>query len=105
MSFSERIFVEFLELEFVAREFEAIHGGANFGGRKFRAPVGVVHREFARAAENLMIHGERGADGKAGIACSGLDEDALERRRVENFSIGDAIEGHAAGQAQSSSGA
>ena len=47
-----------------------------------------------------MIHGERSADGKSGITRGRLDVNALERRVIEYFSVGDAIEGDAAGEAQ-----
>ena len=47
-----------------------------------------------------MIHSERRADGKSGITGGRLDVNALERRVIEYFSVGDAIEGDAAGEAQ-----
>ena len=48
-------------------------------GWRIRAPIGVFHHEFARAAENLMIHGESGSHGKSGIACGRLDENLFKR--------------------------
>jgi len=32
----------------------------------------VVHGELARAAQNLVVHGKRGADGKARVPRGGL---------------------------------
>ena len=53
---------------------------ANFGRRILRAPIRVVHGEFAGAAENLVVHSEGRADGEAGVARGGLHVNALEGR-------------------------
>ena len=60
----------------------------------------MVHHEFARAAEDLVIHREGSADGKSGVTRGGLDIDALERRVIEYFSVSHTIEGDTAGEAQ-----
>jgi hypothetical protein len=59
----------------------------------------MIHHEFSRASEDLVIHCERCADGESSVARGGLDVNALERGMVEYFSIGDAIERHAARKA------
>ena len=94
-------FIEVLgDLHVVTARREFLHGGANLHRRKLRAPSGVVHHEFARAAEDLVIHGERSADGKTSVARGRLNINALERRVIEYFSVGDAIKSHAAREAE-----
>ena len=46
-----------------------------------------------------MMHVIRGANRQARVARRGLHENLFERRLVENFPVGHAIERHAAGQA------
>src|SRR5271156_6329120 len=41
------------------------------------------------------------ADRESGVARGGLHENLLERRRTENFSVGDAVECHSTRQADS----
>ena len=79
---------------------ERVSAAANLRGREARAPSGVLHHEFARPAENRVVHGKRGADGKSGISRSRLNENLFEGRGAENLSVGHAIESHAAGEAQ-----
>ncbi len=92
-------FVELRNLHFVRRA-HAIDHGANLGGRKLRPPVRVLHHEFARPPEDLVVHGEGRADRQARIARRRLNAHLLEGRRVENLAVGHAIESHAARQAQ-----
>src|SRR5487761_902639 len=48
-----------------------------------------------------MVDGKGGAEGKSTVAGGWLDINALEGRALENFSIGDAIEGDATREAES----
>src|ERR1700677_4898355 len=75
-------------------------GAANVLRRGLRSPSGVVHNELTRAPENLMIHRERRADRKPGVARSRLNVNTFERRVIKDFSVGHAVEGHAACKAQ-----
>ena len=76
----ERDFIEvFGDLRVVTTSGEFGYSRADFLRRKLRAPSGVVHHKFARTAQDLVMYGERGADGKAGVARGRLDINALER--------------------------
>jgi hypothetical protein len=59
----------------------------------------MIHHEIAPATENLVGNRKGSADGEARIAGRWLNEDALERRTVEYFSVGQAIKCHATGKA------
>ncbi len=97
--FDQRRFVEVRNLR-VPRSNGDINRFAHFRRRVLRAPIGVVHGEFARAAQNLMVNSKGGADGETCVARGGLHVNAFERTRVENLSVGNAIEGNATSQAQ-----
>src|SRR5260370_35934 len=63
------------------------------------SPVGVIHHEGARLTEFLMPDVVRGADRQATVYRRRMNVDLLERRRVKNFPVRDAIESYATGKA------
>ena len=81
------------------RELAGGHRGADSLARVARPPISVVHHKGARLAENLVPYVEGGANGETGVPGRGMNIDFFERRRIEDFSVGHAIEGHAAGEA------
>src|SRR6202034_57052 len=60
----------------------------------------MLHRELPRAAEDFMLYGKSGADGKACVTCGGLHVDTLERSGGENFCVRDTVERDASGETQ-----
>src|SRR6185437_5974755 len=69
-----------------------------------RAEVRAVHAvhvavELARLAEIAVVGRERRADRAAGIAGRGLHPDAVEDVLAQQLAVGDAVQRHAAGQA------
>ena len=92
-------FVKLGNLHALALQAAGGDGRAHLLGRVARPPVGIFHDERTRLAENLMMHEISGADREPRISRSGLHEDLFERRLIENFPVGHAIERHAAGQA------
>src|ERR1700683_2181151 len=88
----QRLLRELLKLDFVIGPVKLIEGCADFAGGIFWPPIRVVHRKFARAAQNLMIQRESGPHERPRIPRRGLNEDALKSRTVEYLAVRDAIE-------------
>src|SRR5215813_4031406 len=63
-------------------------------------PVGVSHDEAPRLAEHHVVAVEGGTHRSPAVPGSRLDEQLLERRLAENPSVGHAVEGDPARQAQ-----
>src|ERR1700686_2153276 len=82
----------------VARKGAGIDRVTHLVARIARTPVRVIHHERARLSENLIPHVERRPHGEAAITGSGMNVDLLKPGGVKNFSVGDAIESHAAGE-------
>src|SRR6202041_1069092 len=97
---NERSFFQLADLNVVARTPEFFHRAANFLGIELRTPPGMIHHEFTRASENLMIYYECRADREARVTRRGLDVNAFERRRIEDAPVGHAVKGNAPGKAQ-----
>src|SRR5277367_5964997 len=95
----QRLLVQFLKLKFIAFGIESADGPSNLVTGKFRPPIRMIHREFARPAQNLMIHGKRCAHGKPRIARGGLHINTLERCAIEYFSVRYAIKSNSARKA------
>ena len=81
----------------------ASRAALDFGVGVFGSVVDVAHDEGPRLLEDLVLDVERRADGGSGVMGGGLDVDVAEVRPVEDHSVGDAVQSHAAGQADSSS--
>src|ERR1700723_2508595 len=88
---NERSFFQLADLNVVARTPEFFHRAANFLGIELRTPPGMIHHEFTRASQNLMIYYECRADREARVTRRGLDVNALERRRIEDAPVGHAV--------------
>src|SRR5258707_8710523 len=95
----EFFFREFGDCVAALRDGAGLYGGADFFGRIGGAPIGVIHREGAWLAEDLVPDGIGGADGDAGIPGGGVHVELFEWRGVENFSVCNAIEGDSTGEA------
>src|SRR6185437_3444563 len=98
--FDERCFIQLGDADVLQAVAGRIHGIAELPLRVGRAPVGVVHSEFARSAEDLVMNGESRADRQASITRRGLNVHPLKGRAAENFAIREAIEGYAARKAE-----
>ena len=62
--------------------------------------MGIRDRGRSRFVQQLMPDEQRNAQRSSRIACSRLDPDVVERPLAQNPPVADAIQGHAAGQAQ-----
>src|ERR1700683_4354177 len=67
--------------------------------RKFRAPSRVIHHEFARPSENLVVYRKGRPYRETRVPRGRLNVDPFKSRVVENFSVCEAIECDAARQA------
>ena len=83
---------------------EAVEHGLDGVGAKGRTEERAAQRVAAggnaRVAEQLMVHEKRGTEGTAGVAGGGRDEERVEDFGAGEFSVGDAVESDAAGEAQ-----
>ena len=66
---------------------------------ELRAVVDVPHDEVPRLLQHLVPDVQRGANRGAGIVRGRLNVDVLERRPLEDHAVGDAVQGHAACEA------
>src|SRR5437667_11224981 len=66
---------------------------------ELRAPVGVLHHELSRLAENLVIHIVGSANRQPGVAGCGLNVNLSKWCSVENLAVGHAVEGYTAREA------
>src|SRR5207237_5728412 len=63
-------------------------------------PIGMVHHEFARLAEQRVVRPQRGSEGSSSIARGGLNIELLERCLVQKTRIRHAVQSDTAGQAE-----
>lgn len=74
--------------------------GRGDGGTEEGSVLGVGRAVSAGFFEKLVPGEERGAEGSTGVAGGGLDPDVLEGGFAQQATVGDAIEGNAAGEAE-----
>jgi hypothetical protein len=80
-------------------------GAADLVGGIFGAEQGGLHGVGGgigagrRVGKGSVMGDESGAEGAAGVTGSGLDPEAVEGLVLEDFAIGDAVQGDAAGEA------
>src|SRR5262245_49770814 len=67
-----------------------------------RTPVGVVHDEGSRRTTELMVHVQRGAEGRPVVPGGMLYVHRFERRSLTNLAVHHAVHRAAARQAQMS---
>src|SRR5579862_5046777 len=97
---NERLFRQFGNIKSAFEQTLFLDRGLYFTRRVTRPPRCVLHLEAAWLAEDFMPNIEGRAQREAGVARGGLDEDAFEGRRVEDLSVSDTIERHAASEAE-----
>ena len=75
-------------------------------GAELRSQIGALHIIQGRVGELALLTpddvpgGQGRAQGAAGVAGGGLDPDVLEGPPAQQFAVGHAVQGHAAGHHQ-----
>ena len=98
--FQQSRFVQFFHADFSSRDSAAFESPLGIFAGKARAPGRMIHHKFSRSAKQLMLDKKCGANGKARVSRRRLDIHFFELSAVENFAVSDAVERHAAGEAQ-----